>query len=534
MSEIQERGMRICPQQWEERVVRLVGISHRSIVAGQVEQANAHLVYIIAPLSRTSLAINGRSSQWTVDCAAMCEPGDELIWRSGGGMVWELQYEVATPASEPEQTGRTSIVPLPDSTPRGIAEAIAAKWAAGGLERFHCQSLFLNLLYLLLRQMAQPVQEDTWRALEEVKAYIDAHYQEKLAVAELAQRAGISPGYFMQRFRKRYGSSPISYLLERRLEAAKRWLRRMPPIPLHEVGRLAGFEDENYFSRRFKQKMGVTPSLYRQRTPIKAVALNYHTFGYLLSLQIVPSGAILDPRYVREYYERFAASMELRLDHMPGVEAVVQALAAHEPDVIVVRENVPAEQIAKLQRLASVLVLPWNPLVGWREMFQLTATFLRKEPQAAQWLAQYEQRKAQVRQQLSSQLRGDALLIIGVTDQGMIVAGNRHAGSVLYEDLGFTPAFYSPKPLYELDIELLATIDPQRILLIVDASVQARQSLHALVNHPLWHELSAVRQRKVHQVERGLWFEYTPDAHWWSLNKASLIFANATDCANYG
>lgn len=361
---------------------------------------------------------------------------------------------------------------------------------------------------------------------------MDSHYAEKLSIEDLAERAGISQGYFMQLFKKMFGTSPLNYMADLRLEKAKQWLQHMPDLPLHEVGRLVGFEDENYFNRRFKHKIGVSPGSYRQNRLFKAVALNYHTFGYLLALQIIPSGALLDPRYVREYYDQYGENVTLHIDDLPDQEAVLLALAAHKPDVIVIRANMPKEQVRKLQRLASVLVLPWEPSVEWREMFWHTAAFLHKEAQAERWLVQYERRKEQVRQQLADQVRNDRLLILGVTDHGLLLAGNRHAGSVLYNDLGFTPAYVPPTALHTITANDLAALDAQRILLIADGGEQAKQSLTELTNSPIWRELSAVRHNKVHQVARGLWFEYTPHAHWWSLHEARKVFTHPTNCAN--
>ncbi len=60
------------------------------------------------------------------------------------------------------------------------------------------------------------------------------------------------------------GLSPINYLTRRRLEMATSLLRRTP-LPVGEVGAAVGWLDANYFSRRFHDNFGISPSNYRAR-----------------------------------------------------------------------------------------------------------------------------------------------------------------------------------------------------------------------------------------------------------------------------
>ncbi|MDF2723338.1 MAG: ABC-type Fe3+-hydroxamate transport system, periplasmic binding protein, partial [Paenibacillus sp.] len=296
-------------------------------------------------------------------------------------------------------------------------------------------------------------------------------------------------------------------------------------MPLREIARQAGYDDEGYFSRRFRQKIGLSPAAYRTNNKFKAVALNYHTIGHLLALQMIPSAARLDPRYVRQYYERYHADVELHLDHLPDEESTRQMLIGHKPDVIVVRDNTDPVYVEQLKRLASVIVLPWNPSVLWRDLFRITAASLHKEELAERWLLQYERHADHVRARIPLGVRRESLLILSATETGVFVVGDRFAGAVLYEDIGMTPAFLPPAPISPLEPEKLESIAANRILLLADDSSAARAHRNRLIQHPVWSKLTAVREQKVFMVNRGLWFEYTPHAHLWSLNAAAALFS---------
>jgi AraC-like DNA-binding protein len=74
----------------------------------------------------------------------------------------------------------------------------------------------------------------------------------------------IKPTYFVRLFHKSVGVPPMAYLTGRRAELAAGLLRRTH-LPVGEVGKLVGWPDPNHFSRRFREKLGLSPTRYRQR-----------------------------------------------------------------------------------------------------------------------------------------------------------------------------------------------------------------------------------------------------------------------------
>jgi AraC-like DNA-binding protein len=79
----------------------------------------------------------------------------------------------------------------------------------------------------------------------------------------LAQNLGMSESTLRRRFRAEMGKPLHTYTMERRLAKA-RLLLIETDTPLKIIAEQLGYESEYFFSRQFKQWMGVSPRLYRQ------------------------------------------------------------------------------------------------------------------------------------------------------------------------------------------------------------------------------------------------------------------------------
>jgi AraC-like DNA-binding protein len=79
----------------------------------------------------------------------------------------------------------------------------------------------------------------------------------------LAYELGVSYPHFRRVFRQSTGLPPRQYLLNLKINMAKQ-LMEDQGLKLSAVARKAGFEDPYYFSRLFKQKTGISPSLWRR------------------------------------------------------------------------------------------------------------------------------------------------------------------------------------------------------------------------------------------------------------------------------
>lgn len=99
--------------------------------------------------------------------------------------------------------------------------------------------------------------------LQRVTAYIGKHFNENLTLDDLATVAGMSTYYFCHQFKESVGIPPYQYIVQERLEEAKRLLRSTD-WPIMQVCLAVGYESQGHFTTLFKREVGVTPGAYRR------------------------------------------------------------------------------------------------------------------------------------------------------------------------------------------------------------------------------------------------------------------------------
>ena len=105
--------------------------------------------------------------------------------------------------------------------------------------------------------------QGTGNAIARVKQYIDEHFCENITRDTLGEIVYLSPGYLAASFKKETGSSLGSYIIERRMEKAKALLAE-GKLTVSEVAFAVGYDNFTYFSRLFKNKVGVMPKEYKK------------------------------------------------------------------------------------------------------------------------------------------------------------------------------------------------------------------------------------------------------------------------------
>lgn len=96
---------------------------------------------------------------------------------------------------------------------------------------------------------------------EQVKKYIQQNIREKYRISYLANLFNMSEAYFCTMFKKHYDVTPIQYITMLKIEKAVD-LMYSTSMNISEISDYLGFETVHYFSRKFKQLMGISPSKY--------------------------------------------------------------------------------------------------------------------------------------------------------------------------------------------------------------------------------------------------------------------------------
>jgi two-component system response regulator YesN len=98
--------------------------------------------------------------------------------------------------------------------------------------------------------------------IDRTLTYIDSNLSGDLSLHTLAGLLQITPSYLSTLFHRETGQTIACHINHKRLNAACHLLANTR-LQVQTVAQLSGFADPNYFSKRFKQKYGVTPAQYR-------------------------------------------------------------------------------------------------------------------------------------------------------------------------------------------------------------------------------------------------------------------------------
>lgn len=120
-------------------------------------------------------------------------------------------------------------------------------------------SLVRQLAVLLSRLYDCPTKPREIAGIADAAAFLEAHYNEDISVAEAAARSHYSQRHFIRLFTSVYGVTPQKYLLNVRLRHACALLRDSS-LSVTETALRCGFSDSNYFSRIFRKYTGSSPS----------------------------------------------------------------------------------------------------------------------------------------------------------------------------------------------------------------------------------------------------------------------------------
>lgn len=108
--------------------------------------------------------------------------------------------------------------------------------------------------------------DSEWVAL--ITEYIDKYFIEKLTLEKLANIAHGSPYHLHRTFKKIKGITPVEYIQQVRLNAAKEYLIHTNKA-IADLAICVGMPNASYFITLFKKKTGHTPAQFRQMSKME-------------------------------------------------------------------------------------------------------------------------------------------------------------------------------------------------------------------------------------------------------------------------
>lgn len=127
----------------------------------------------------------------------------------------------------------------------------------------------------LIKEFAQKFLTECTQAISSVKkadenpvikkvcAYVDENLASDISLETAADFAGLSSFYLSKLFKEEKGETFINFISEKRLEKSRQLLEETE-LSIKEITAEVGYNDQNYFSRIFKSKYGLSPKEYRK------------------------------------------------------------------------------------------------------------------------------------------------------------------------------------------------------------------------------------------------------------------------------
>lgn len=127
--------------------------------------------------------------------------------------------------------------------------------------------MYLRQIFIMLqRYFLNSLKTNNTHVVEEIdKAtlYFNEHYSEDISIDDYAQNNHVSVSWFIRNFKQCTGSTPMQYILSKRIYNAEILLRDSS-YNVTEIAQIVGYDNPLYFSRIFKKLKGLSPSEYRK------------------------------------------------------------------------------------------------------------------------------------------------------------------------------------------------------------------------------------------------------------------------------
>ncbi len=142
-------------------------------------------------------------------------------------------------------------------------EKYNSEYGNGGVREAYLCGRICEILALLELENSSPAQK-TDSEMEIAKNYIDTKFAEDIKIGELAKTFHFESSYFSRAFKKAFGISPQSYLVDKRLAEAAR-LMSVYGFSASAAASAVGYSVIYLFSKMFKRRYGVSPREYKKK-----------------------------------------------------------------------------------------------------------------------------------------------------------------------------------------------------------------------------------------------------------------------------
>ena len=236
------------PHVHSEMVVAMTESGGAVITSRGIEaEARPDRLFVLSP-GEVQSARMGRSRRWVYRSFYFGEDALEDICRGLG-----IAKRPSFPSSVTDDTGLIA----------GFRSLHSALEQQGALCEIREGLIQVFARMLPLGNTAAPSTDacpDDCARFRKVAEFVRAHRLDELRLEELAALADLTVFQLIRLFKRVAGQTPHAYLVQLRLDEARRHLRN--GMPIAEAAMAAGFYDQSALTNHFRRSYGITPGQY--------------------------------------------------------------------------------------------------------------------------------------------------------------------------------------------------------------------------------------------------------------------------------
>ncbi|WP_088102738.1 response regulator [Halalkalibacter urbisdiaboli] len=145
-----------------------------------------------------------------------------------------------------------------------ISQNIITQWESCNLTPTYLKKLFTDFV-LEGSSIIHNLRKNNLKGdIHKIKTYVELNYDQNISLKSIAKKYYMNPVYMGQLFKKTFGVYFKEFLLTKRIEEAKKLLRKTD-LRVYEVAQKVGFGSTDYFVTQFEKMTKMTPTEYRNQ-----------------------------------------------------------------------------------------------------------------------------------------------------------------------------------------------------------------------------------------------------------------------------
>ncbi len=129
------------------------------------------------------------------------------------------------------------------------------------MQKISC--LLFEILTEVRREYFAPSDRRSEGTAEAIRSYLDSNLYNDISLDLLTEEFGISKMHVIRLFKKEFDTTPMQYVMDRRISLAKSLLSGTV-MPVKEIADLLRYANSQHFSNAFRTAVGVSPNQYRK------------------------------------------------------------------------------------------------------------------------------------------------------------------------------------------------------------------------------------------------------------------------------